>query len=832
MTSPAVAPAQVLLERLTIEGLQDEAWAWHVLAACEGAEALTRFLDDGIEPARPRRAGGAPAGGAALREAPRAYLESIGVRGFRGVGPERVLALTPGPGLTLVIGRNGSGKSSFAEALEVLLTGDSLRWSGKGSRFWKEGWRNLHEGAEPEIRARFVAEGLGRVDLTRRWAADAAIEDGATLVARPGAADAELNALGWDAAAADYRPFLSHSELESLFEEGPSKLYRALLKGLGLEEFEAIRRVLAEAQSVRRRRRDDVREAARILADDCDRRRATESDDRLGEASVLLRARDWNLDRLAALATGAAPAETSLAALLGEAARLKPPDRDDVRALVESLRGTAAEMRALTSREAGRASGLASLLEAALAMTAAAADATCPVCRTPEVLTLQWRERTTEEVARLREAARELREAQQRAADLLRRAQMLCLAPPAWLADDRLSAFPLASDTREAARAWHRGQRLTDPEELAAHLERHAPDFSTSIEGLASWAKAELNRRQDVWQPVAARLGAWVETARAAARGRLQTPLLKDAEEWVKATIDHLRDERFRPIADRAIANWSLIRLQSNVELTAIVLEGTGRQQSVGLRVAVDGKEAGALGVMSQGELNALALSLFLPRAALPESPFGFVIVDDPVQAMDPSRVEGLARVLEQAAKARQVVVFTHDDRLPEAVRRLQIEARMIEVVRRAQSVVELRPRREPVDAYLDDARALMIAARDDGIPEGVVVRVVPGFCRAAIEASCTEVVRRRRLARGDRHAEVEVLLEGARTLNRLMALALFDDPAKASENVKTIRNKWQPWAEDVFRSVQSGSHGEFVGDLARLVDQTGTLTGHIRRLK
>src|ERR671920_1045936 len=97
-----------------------------------------------------------------------------------------------------------------------------------------------------------------------------------------------------------------------------------------------------------------------------------------------------------------------------------------------------------------------------------------------------------------------------------------------------------------------------------------------------------------------------------------------------------------------------------------------GQQKMAVFDVTVDGAPASAFGVMSQGELSALAVSIFLPRASLPDSPFGFMVIDDPVQSMDPAKVDGLARVLEKVAVERQVVVLTHDDRLAESVRRQQ----------------------------------------------------------------------------------------------------------------------------------------------------------------
>jgi recombinational DNA repair ATPase RecF len=835
MTAVATPQAQ-LFDRLIAQGKDAESWAYLVLSACEGEAGLARYLDDGVEPPKPKK----PARGKTkgkdgketdVPESPRAYLEAIAVRGFRGIGPESALKLRPGPGLTLVIGRNGSGKSSFAEALEVLLTGTSVRWSDKGSRFWKEGWRNLHDGVEPLVRARLVAEGIGQVELTRSWSGDQEVDDGTTVATGAGKKLTDLAGLGWESAVQDFRPFMSHSELASRFEDGPSVLYRALLKGLGLEAFEGIRECLAKAQAARRKQKSEAKDTAKLLIEDAKRIQAVTPDERIAETITLLGAKDFDLDRLGALATGTNTDQASLLSLLAQVAREKGPDGAVATQTAEGLRFAAKAMRELAAQEAGRSAEVATLLQSALTLTAKTGDTACPVCETPDVIDADWRERTAAEVTRLREAAKALQESQRIQRELERSAQALCGAAPVWLADPRLDEA-VAIPAREAWKAWRDGQKLEDADALAAHLEQRAAPLVKALESLAAWAEREIAARQDVWQPLAQKLGPWVDAARAAARGQQQVADLKKAEDWVRDAIDDLRTERFEPIAARAREYCGLMRLQSNVDLTAIKLEGSGKAQSVGLEVTVDGKPAGALGVMSQGELNSLALSLFLPRASLPVSPFGFVIVDDPVQAMDPARVEGLARVLQETAKHRQVIVFTHDDRLPEAVSRLQIEADMAEVMRRGNSVVEVRTRREPVDAYLEDARALMSTARKGGVPEEVVLRVVPGFCRAALEASCIEVVRRRRLAKGERHADVEALLESSRTLNKLMSLALFDDADRAGENLTTIRNKWKDEAADVFKSCQAGAHGSFEGDLDRLVSRTGTLTGNVRKLK
>src|SRR5258708_39227997 len=120
---------------------------------------------------------------------------------------------------------------------------------------------------------------------------------------------------------------------------------------------------------------------------------------------------------------------------------------------------------------------------------------------------------------------------------------------------------------------------------------------------------------------------------------------------------------------------WAHVRRKATGALGAILWSGRGNRRQVDVKVTIDGSPGAALGVMSQGEVNALALSVFLPRATLPASPFRFLVIDDPVQAMDPAKVDGLARVLERTAADRQVIVFTHDNRLAQAVRQLSIPA-------------------------------------------------------------------------------------------------------------------------------------------------------------
>jgi hypothetical protein len=364
--------------------------------------------------------------------------------------------------------------------------------------------------------------------------------------------------------------------------------------------------------------------------------------------------------------------------------------------------------------------------------------------------------------------------------------------------------------------------------ELAHALETALEPLAAAVADAQARASAELAHRDEVWAPLARRLGAWHDAAAATAAAKPTLDQLTRALQWLTDTSNSLRDERLTPFADASQRVWQTLRQQSNVDLDPVRLTGAGTQRHVALEVHIDGTDGGAaLGVMSQGELHALGLSLFLPRATVEQSPFRFVLIDDPVQAMDPAKVDGLAQVLAEVAVSRQVVVFTHDDRLADAVRRLEIPATVWEVQRGEQSVVELRSNEDPVSRYLDDARAM---ARTLNLPSDLRGELVATCCRSAVEAASHAKIRRVRLGRGERHADVEQLISEAKSTSEMVTLAVLDDPEKGSELLRAVRAAQGARGVDALQRCRKGAHHGIDGDLRPFVNDVGRLADWIQQ--
>lgn len=707
----------LLVEHLLDADL-DDATADLVLAAWSGDEDLEAALAGRVTATVDRR----PVPPRTERE--ETYLAAIHVVGFRGVGAATTLPLRPGPGLTLVTGRNGSGKSSFAEAAEVALTGDSRRWSAR-SAVWREGWRNLHADGPVSVSVDLVTAGAsGTTRVERCWPVGADLDD-ATWTRQLSGRRREPVSGPWCGVAMDtYRPFLSYSELGALIDGKPSELHDALFRLLGLgpltsaqERLDRAHKALAgDAKAVAADRRTLQAELAAI------------DDPRTTEAAGLLAATRPDLDRIAALVAGADDVvdQAALAAVV----QLQVPDAAVVSAATARLRSAADAVTALAAGEARSADRAAALLRAALHHHSEEGPGPCPVCGSG-VLDDEWRKETTHRAAALERTATALREATTELDEAAAAARALATPVPDVLG----AAAPVdAESAREAWDRWSAAGRGAGPVELARALEEAHRPLVAAVTALRNEAEAARTRRDEVWAPAARRLAAWHDDAVGVAAQAATTARLKAAVAWLAATAAALRDQRLAPFAEASQKVWQQLRQQSNVDLGPVRLDGAKTRRRVALDVRVDGSDGGAaLGVMSQGELHALGLSLFLPRATVDQSPFRFVLVDDPVQAMDPAKVDGLARVLADVARNRQVLVFTHDDRLAEAVRRLELPATVWEVQRGEHSDVTMCRCDDPVTRYLDDARAM---ARTEALPDDMRRELVASCCRSAVEAA------------------------------------------------------------------------------------------------
>lgn len=804
----------LITHRLEPHGSEGD-WPYLVLAALDGDGALEVALQPAARIGLPKAE--APAGGAASPR--KVFLQEIRVRGFRGIGPESALSIPPGPGLTLVVGRNGCGKSSFAEAAELLVTHRNTRWERRTEQ-WKEGFRNLHQ-PQAALRATFTIEGGRSCEVHLEWKDHADLANWSEYVQPQGEPRTTYEALGWTAAVTSYRPVLSYNELSGMLVEEPSKFFDALSRILGLDALTEAARRLQKARSEREGLAKDLKKSQKDLA----ARLGGEADPRAQVIAAALGKKEVDFGEVErALAGGDDPEGLAgeLKTLKGVMALGEIGD-DAVAKSIEALLVATSTLREKAGTLAARSADLANLLDAALRFHSAHGDGACPVCGKAGALHAAWHSEHQAKAVELRAEAKSVNDAQALRKMALDAVRSMAQVPEGVLKSALSLGLP-AQDVLDGRARVLRALEL-DADACAAEVREALPRLGVALGELRKRAAAELAQREDLWRPLAQAVSEWLPGARKAMNAASRLSDITKAEKWLKDANEELRNERFAPLASEVKRIWEQLRHNSNVSLEDIRLTGVNTSRRVQVDVKVDGAAAGALGVMSQGELHSLALSLFLPRAMLPESPFGFVLIDDPVQSMDPARVDGLARVLRDAAKTRQVIVFTHDDRLPESMRRQGIAATFLEVTRRDQSVVEVATLLDPVQRYLDDARALALT-RD--LPAAARARAIPGLCRGAVEAAALGVLRRRWLGAGKSRDEVEERLLRAEKLGQKLALVLFDNEGQSAEVLPRLNKEKKEFA-DAFRAVNEGAHGGGVEDAEGLVKAAQRLAEWVR---
>lgn len=782
-----------------------------VLGAFAGERQLRAVLD-GASADLPAREGEAA-------EQRHVFLERITVTGFRDIGAKAALHLQPQPGLTLVIGRNGSGKSSFAEAVELSLTGDSKRWA-ENNRIFREGWRNLHHPDQAAIEVTARLDGSpAPVHLRRRWRDDAAEPSDAAADVRHGDRTyADVDALGWRQPLEAYRPLLTANDLGRLISSRPSDLFDALAPLLAIEP-------ITNAESLLKRIRRELDTQLKAVSDRRNslRQALGEVDDEHARAAAkLLASTRPHLDAVDGLLGNTDDVDPQVTAYRRLVSLPPLPTAEEVTAVADTL--TAAAVRVREAPDSSVNEGMARL-EAATEHYDAHGGDPCPLCHAG-VLNQHWRADAQAELDRIRDDAAARRSAMEGLAVARRKVQALPVGAgvPTTLPED----FPaeLRERLRTAWTVWSGLGADADPEAVAAHLMSTYPALLQTVATVREAAILWLQARHDQWRDLAAQLQQWHADAVAARVHEAPLSRVKEALDWYKPLIENLRAEQLAPFAARSQQIWEELRQESNVELAGMKLDGSSTRRRVAFPATVDGTATSAVSVMSQGEMQALGLAVFLPRASADASPFRFLIIDDPVQSMDPAKVDGLARVFADLAQTRQIIVFTHDDRLPEAVRRLEIDATIWEVVRRENSTVEIRKNIDPVKRYLDDAAAL---ARTRDMPVEVRTPVVVTYCRSALEARFHQIIRARRIGFGEPHRDVDALIGRARTTMQVAALALFDDMDAGGQVFGKLNTAHGGWAATALRTCKEGAHGAAVNDPEQLVADVARLVARLK---
>jgi len=254
--------------------------------------------------------------------------------------------------------------------------------------------------------------------------------------------------LGWQEVATAYRPFLSHSELESMLGK-PSELYDLLVAVLGLEDLTRAADSLARSE---RETAEPLAQAKRSLPELLRDLKALD-DDRARSAVHALEADPSDLEGAKQTATGVtAPAPGGELDSLRRLAELAAPDPDVVHGVIGDHRAAAEGLDAVAGTEAERSRKLAELLQIALDHHHEVGDGPCPVCGRPDALGSVWRSTTEAEVKRLQAEARVAEKANASVASALRAGRAVA-SDPQHVLEQPVASLGLVP-ARNAWRAW------------------------------------------------------------------------------------------------------------------------------------------------------------------------------------------------------------------------------------------------------------------------------------------------------------------------------------------------------------------------------------------
>jgi len=141
-----------------------------------------------------------------------------------------------------------------------------------------------------------------------------------------------------------------------------------------------------------------------------------------------------------------------------------------------------------------------------------------------------------------------------------------------------------------------------------------------------------------------------------------QNDLLKKIDEIQKKLEKHEKAEVERLLNEHAqeIKNYyEKLNPGDQIQFSGIEVKGGERRQAK-LKAEAFGKEVNPVTFFSEAHTNSLALSIYFPQRVDRNNTWDTVILDDPVQSMDENHSQALIDILVDISSKKQVIVLTH----------------------------------------------------------------------------------------------------------------------------------------------------------------------------
>ena len=279
----------------------------------------------------------------------------------------------------------------------------------------------------------------------------------------------------------------------------------------------------------------------------------------------------------------------------------------------------------------------------------------------------------------------------------------------------------------------------------------------------------------------------------------------------LRTAYDELHEQRRQVLAERTAV--PLQDLLGDIGIQRLVLDvkssdSESLDDAIGLKLAVHERDIQP-GALSAGQYNALVLALLLGSNM--QSPFRFLVLDDPVHAMDDFRADKFAELIAaRAASGTQIVLLTHDQQLVDVLRHHVAALHLVKLSRDPHGNIVQVDATHPWQSLIADARKVLSTNTDRAGQHAVLSAetttvLVLSFCRQAVDAVVREFVIESSRNGVTSETAIAALDRAFTTRNALRLVDRLVDrghPAKALIS-RLLRER------DLLNDLNAGSHGD-----------------------